>query len=337
MVTADSPSAFAENAAHYEADVGGAFAQTTHEVGEPFTPEWNVDADEVPFAVQGGLEVATNSIQHLKLEAGPIDSVFRRIGLCGRDHRLVMRRYGWIGATREQQAHYPDKRRVHVCFRLIRGVFRLLVGSLYEAYAGTQRIHPRRVRFAARQARLEHDTRVAVTLLPHRLEHVERHRGERRVLHVDANEEVPGARRVENPAQVVDARGAIDRQTELCELEGDVPLDTGCGNAVEDREVCARRGIRFRDRRHAFAEEVECHQQAVALDGARGLDRFLDPLAGNEAPRESVIAAHAVARRERLESLAAGENVEESFGNGLQHQWVRSGRRGASRCWSVRA
>src|SRR4051794_39704702 len=119
MVTADSPSTFAENAAHYEADVRGAFAQTTHEVGEPFTPEWNVDADEVPFAVQPSLEIASDSIQHLELEAGPIDSVFRRIGLCGRDHRLVMRRDSRIGAIREQQAHYAYKRRVHVRLRLV--------------------------------------------------------------------------------------------------------------------------------------------------------------------------------------------------------------------------
>ena len=78
-VTADSPSALAENAAHYEADIGRAFPQPTHEVGEPFTPEWNVDADRVSLAVEGGLEVASNSVQHLEFIAGTIDPVFRNM------------------------------------------------------------------------------------------------------------------------------------------------------------------------------------------------------------------------------------------------------------------
>ena len=77
--------------------------------------------------------------------------------------------------------------------------------------------------------------------------------------------------------------------------------------------------------------------QAVALDDARGLNRFLDRLAGDEAAREAAGAAHAVARGERFERLASGEDAEKSLGDGLQHQCVRWGRRGASRCCSVRA
>ena len=51
-------------------------------------------------------------------------------------------------------------------------------------------------------------------------------------------------------------------------------------------------------------------------------------LAGDEPPREAAAAAHAVARGERLQRLAAGEDVEESLRSGLEHQWVRGARRG---------
>ena len=44
--------ALAENASNDETDICGAFAQTAHEVGEPFTAEWNIDADPQTLADQ---------------------------------------------------------------------------------------------------------------------------------------------------------------------------------------------------------------------------------------------------------------------------------------------
>ena len=56
---------------------------------------------------------------------------------------------------------------------------------------------------------------------------VERHVGVRRALHVDAHEEPVRVGRLEDAAQVVDGRGAVDVEAELRELQRDVALDAG--------------------------------------------------------------------------------------------------------------
>src|SRR6476620_4349 len=45
-------SALAQDPAKYKSDIGGAFTEPTHEVGEPFTAEWNIDAHPIPLAPQ---------------------------------------------------------------------------------------------------------------------------------------------------------------------------------------------------------------------------------------------------------------------------------------------
>src|SRR5215203_3821720 len=59
-------SALAEDAANHESDIGGAFTEPAHEVGEPFTPEWNVDADPVTLLMQRVLQVPPDAIEHLE-------------------------------------------------------------------------------------------------------------------------------------------------------------------------------------------------------------------------------------------------------------------------------
>ena len=176
------------------------------------------------------------------------------------------------------------------------------------------------VRFAARQARLQHHAGVAVALLPHRLEDIERDGGVGRVLHVDAHEELLRGGGVKDAAEVVDAGGAIDGQAELGQLQRDVAFDARGGDALEHAEVGAGRGIGFGDRGDALAEVIEGRRQAGGLDDAAGVDRLVDGLAGDETPRESAAAAHAVSRRELFEGRAAGEKVEERFCSRLEHQ-----------------
>ena len=64
-------------------------------------------------------------------------------------------------------------------------------------------------------------------------------------------------------------------------------------------QVVAGGGVGFGQARDALAEEVERLEEAAALDGAGGLDRFGDRLAGDEPAREARRLPHAVAGRER--------------------------------------
>src|SRR5690242_21746426 len=84
-------SALAENSANNETDIGWAFAETTHEVREPFAAERHVDAHAIPIAVQRGLQVAANAIQHLELVPIRGNGSFARKIVRGRDHGRIMR------------------------------------------------------------------------------------------------------------------------------------------------------------------------------------------------------------------------------------------------------
>src|SRR5689334_19221508 len=47
---------FAQHSANHKTDIGGSFAETPHEVREPFTPEWNVDAHTESIARERRLQ-----------------------------------------------------------------------------------------------------------------------------------------------------------------------------------------------------------------------------------------------------------------------------------------
>ncbi len=145
-------------------------------------------------------------------------------------------------------------------------------------------------------------------------------------------------RRVEDPPQVVHAGGPVDRQTELGELQRDVPPDAGGDDRIQHRKVAARGGVGFRRGAHALPEQVERLQQARRFDGARRGDRLGDRFAGDEPAREAARTPHPVVRSKILERAAGGEGGEDCLGNRLQHQCVRGARRRSeSRCWIVRA
>ncbi len=95
------------------------------------------------------------------------------------DHRRIVRGDRRVGAVREQQPRDLDKRRVHLRFVLIGDRSRFFVRPLDQADARAELVHPPGVLQAAPQRRLQHDTGVAVSLLPHGLEDVERHLGKR--------------------------------------------------------------------------------------------------------------------------------------------------------------
>ncbi len=139
-----------------------------------------------------------------------------------------------------------------------------------------------------------HHARALVAELPQRLEDVERHLGERRVLHVDPHEEVVAAGKVEDTAEVVGGRGPVDLQAELGELERDVPLDAGVEDLLDHLLIFAGRLRRLGMGRDALAEQVEADEHAARLDLARGFDGFVDAFPGNEPAREAGQAPHAV-------------------------------------------
>ena len=170
------------------------------------------------------------------------------------------------------------------------------------------------------KAGLQNDPDVAISLLPHGLEDVERDRGVGRVLHVDADEELLRRRGIENAPQIVDRCGAIDREPELGQLERDVPFDPRGGDLVEHREVRARGARRLGDRSNRFAEVVERHREARGLNPPGGLDRVRDRLARDEPTRESGAAAHPVPGRQRFQGLVSGEEVKESLRDRPEHQ-----------------
>ena len=75
---------------------------------------------------------------------------------------------------------------------------------------------------------------------------VERHLRIRRALHVDADEELVALGRLEDAAQIVDAGGAIDVESELRQLERDVAADARRDDRRRSSQVLARRARRLR-------------------------------------------------------------------------------------------
>src|SRR5262249_9124736 len=146
-----------------------------------------------------------------------------------------------------------------------------------------------------------------------RLENLERHLGVRRTLHVDADEEAGRLSPIEHAAHVVDARRAIDRQSELRQLERDVAADAALDHLLHDVEVLARRGVGPWERVAALAEVVHRDEQTALLDGPRRLDGFTRGLSRDKASREARGTPHAVPRRERLERLDESEKVKKSL------------------------
>src|SRR5260370_7439290 len=57
-----------EEIADEEAEVGGAFGEAAHEVGEPVLAVRDVDADAIAVLDEPALQIGAHSIQHLKFE-----------------------------------------------------------------------------------------------------------------------------------------------------------------------------------------------------------------------------------------------------------------------------
>ena len=152
--------ALAQNAANDETDIGRTFAQPAHEVGEPFTAEWNIDAQREAFssstrsAGRGGSRTASG------IRSSPVG--MPRSGANARVASIIAGSCVAIAGkvpSGEQDPHDPHERRVDVCLGLIGDVARLLVGPLDQPHARAELVHPRRVRLASRQVRLQHRRR----------------------------------------------------------------------------------------------------------------------------------------------------------------------------------
>src|SRR5688500_3104398 len=99
----------AEDAADHKSDVGGALAEAAHEIREPLPAEWNVNTHQVAVLHQRRLKVASDSIQHLKLESVGGDGALERIGADVFDHFLVVRGDRRILAGVEEHVCQPPE------------------------------------------------------------------------------------------------------------------------------------------------------------------------------------------------------------------------------------
>src|ERR1700691_2362502 len=79
-----------ENTAEEEHQVGGAFGEPAHEIGEPVGTERNIDPYAVPFFQQGPLQIGANAIQHLELKLVGANSLLRSELFGGGDHGRIM-------------------------------------------------------------------------------------------------------------------------------------------------------------------------------------------------------------------------------------------------------
>ena len=93
---------FSEEIRNEEPDIGRAFRQTAHEVGVPVRAKWNVDADGITFLDQLFLQIAADTVQHLKLDGLLGQAYFFRILLRKGNPFLVMgrdRRDRWYASV----------------------------------------------------------------------------------------------------------------------------------------------------------------------------------------------------------------------------------------------
>src|SRR5215203_2747660 len=82
--------AFAEDPAEDETDIGRPFAETSHEIRKPLPPERHVYPHPVALAGQGGLQVAPDAVQHLKLVLVDRALALRRVRAGGVEHVLIV-------------------------------------------------------------------------------------------------------------------------------------------------------------------------------------------------------------------------------------------------------
>ncbi len=310
---------FIAEAAEYRRDVCRPLAQAAHEVGKPLPSERNVDAHAVTLRDERGLQIAAHAVQQLEFVP------FRAYAPCGRPllcepvHGGIVRGKGGVVALIEHHPHQRRVRRIHIRLVLVRDVLGFFVSALDEANARSKRQDVFEILLRAKQRRLQHDANLAMTLLPQCFEDIERHLRIRRALHVDADEEPRRIRPGEDLPDVVHRARAIDVEAELRQLERDVPADAGGDDRLADLAILARGGVGVRKAAHAFAQVIERDEQAACLHGASGVKGLGGRLAGDEPAREAPRPAHAVTRRECLEVLALGEQMEQSFRRAAEH------------------
>ena len=108
-------------------------------------------------------------------------------------------------------------------------------------------------------------------------------------------EAIEAARALEDLSQVVDRARLVDVEPELSQFQRDVAPYARRDHRLDDIDVVACRRVRRGEARDALAEQVHRDGQPAAFDGSRGLDRFRDGFAGDEAAREARRLAHPVA------------------------------------------
>jgi hypothetical protein len=215
----------------------------------------------------------------------------------------------------------------------VRHPLRLEIRPLHETDAGAERVHPLEILRRAVEARLQDHPHVAESIGPQRLERLQGHLGVFGALHVDPDEEAAAVGLGQDLAEARRAEAAIDIETELGQLEGQVPLDPCAMQLADDMEVLACGGVGRRGGGDALAEVVDRMVQPARFEEANGRDRVGERLAGDEPACEPARPGHAVSRRELPESGIPGDRLEEGLRRRPEHQCVRVDP--AVRRWSI--
>ena len=213
----------------HEPDVGGALAEAAHEVREPLAAERHVDAHAVAVGARSAVCRSRrmpysiwNSKRSFAMPCSAANAlrVRRSSPVVRGDGRVV----ALAAAASSSCARRRRRPRPWPGSATSRGSLYAPFTSRTRAPSAFTRARSVSLRCSADCSTMPH---VAVAQVPHRLEDVERDVDVRRVLHVDAHEEVVLLRGVEDAAQVVDRVRPVEVEAELRQLERDVALDAG--------------------------------------------------------------------------------------------------------------
>jgi hypothetical protein len=272
-------------------DVRGAFGQTAHEVGIPLGTKGKVDADPEALGSEAALEVATDAVQHLKLEGRFVDVVLANEGSHLLNDGFVVGGYTaenalasrWIGEG-DYALHELDIVGVDVRLRGKGDCGAFFVGSLAEADADVFVEETLGVGFGAEEIGLEDGAYGSRELYGEALGHGDGGFGIGRAFHVDADEGLDVGGVLDHLAYDAFGEGGIEVHANLGELDADVGVEAAGVDGVEKLVIDISRFPAFSFGSDGFAEGVEGDSDAFFVDSLAGGERLFYGHAGYEAP-----------------------------------------------------
>ena len=288
LSTEASRSLFAQHILGDEEDVGGALGEATHEVGIPLVAERDVDPNVVALGDELTLQIAADSEEHLELEAAAIDAALGDEGLGGSNHFLVVRGEPVINGTLQQHVGELGVVGIDVGFFGESDLGRLFVSAFAEADADAVGDDPLDVGLRTIEVSLDYDADVSaqLRLVVDAMHDVERDLGERRILHVDADEVAGGLRVLGEAGRDLLGERRIQSKAHLGQLDADVGVELAGGNLIEELMIDIGGAMGFVGGRDAFTERVESDVHSLLIDLGADTKRVFNVEAGNEAGAE---------------------------------------------------